>query len=353
MRFGAHYLTTYVPELDGSGTEFYRRMLEQIQELDTLGYDDVWVTEHHFHEYGGMIPDPATFLSAAATRTSRIHLGIAIVILPLHNPLKVAESYAMVDVISNGRLEFGIGRGNPPELEAFNVPVAEGAMRFRESWEVIEQAWSKDCIDFQGESFAAHGVRVLPKPVQRPHPTVWVAAHRSDDTFRWAGAKGFHLMTLPYSHDPAVLGEQIDIYREARSGAGHDPATAEVLGKFHIYVADSDAAAEREASQYLSNYYRVSDSKGSVERRRPVRAEFRQQLAAGTIIAGDPARCIDHIHSWKERLGLTTVSGTFHFGGMPQELALKNIRTFAEKVVPAFPSPGPAGARSTTTMAQI
>src|SRR5688572_30248198 len=125
MRFGAHYLTTYVPELDGSGVKFYQHMFEQMQELDALGYDDVWVTEHHFHEYGGMIPDPAAFLSAVAARTSRIHLGIAIVILPLHHPLKIAESYAMVDVISNGRLELGIGRGNAPELEAFDIPQTE------------------------------------------------------------------------------------------------------------------------------------------------------------------------------------------------------------------------------------
>jgi len=98
MRFGAHYLPTYVPELDGPPQELYRRMFEQMEALDRLGYDYAWVTEHHFHEYGGMIPDPATFLSAVACHTSRIRLGIAIVVLPLHNPLQVAESYAMVDV---------------------------------------------------------------------------------------------------------------------------------------------------------------------------------------------------------------------------------------------------------------
>jgi alkanesulfonate monooxygenase SsuD/methylene tetrahydromethanopterin reductase-like flavin-dependent oxidoreductase (luciferase family) len=336
MRFGAHYLTTYVPELDGPPAEFYRHIFEQTRELDALGYDDVWVTEHHYHEYGGTVPDPATFLSAVAAQTSRIHLGIAIVILPLHHPLPLAESYAMVDVISNGRLEFGIGRGNAPELEAFKVPIEEGPIRFRETWEVIEQAWSAGCVEFHGQIYDVNEVRVLPSPVQRPHPPVWVAANRSDDTFRWAGTKGFHLMTLPYSHDPVVLGEQIDFYREARAAAGHDPASAEILGKFHIYVADSDAAAESEAADYLNNYYRVADAKGATDRVRPSRVEFRQQLAAGTVIAGDPARCIDHIHKWKELLGLTTISGTFHFGGMPQELALKNIRTFAEKVMPAF-----------------
>src|SRR6266542_7052721 len=235
MRFGAHYLSTYVPELDGPPADFYRNMFEQMRELDRLGYDDVWVTEHHYHEYGGMIPDPATFLSAVAAQTSRIHVGIAIVILPLHYPLEIAESYAMVDVVSNGRLEMGIGRGNPPELEAYKIPVAEGPLRFRETWDVIEQAWTRGCVDFHGKTFSADSVRVLPMPVQRRHPRVWVAANRSDDTFRWAGAKGFELMTLPYMQDPAVLGEHIANYREARTAGGFDPASAEILGKFHIY----------------------------------------------------------------------------------------------------------------------
>src|SRR5665213_2591736 len=142
MRFGAHYLTTYVPELDGSANQFYEHMFQQAEELDALGYDDFWVTEHHFHEYGGLIPDPAPFLSAVAARTTRIHLGIAIVVLPLHDPLKIAERFAMVDVISNGRLEFGIGRGTPSEYRAFGAPEENGAAQLREYAEVVRQAWA-------------------------------------------------------------------------------------------------------------------------------------------------------------------------------------------------------------------
>ena len=97
MQFGAHYLPTYIPALDGPEPEFYRRMFEQMELLDQVGFHQVWVTEHHFHEYGGTIPAPATFLSVVASRTTRIRLGVAIVVLPLHNPLEVAESYAMVD----------------------------------------------------------------------------------------------------------------------------------------------------------------------------------------------------------------------------------------------------------------
>src|SRR5439155_5623868 len=339
MRFGAHYLPTYVPELDGPPPQFYARMLEQIDVLDGLGYEDVWVTEHHFDVYGGTIPEPPTFLSAVARTTSRIHLGVAISVLPLRNPLQVAESYAMVDVISNGRLEFGLGRGSTPkEFEGFRIARDDTGIRMRESLEVIRQEWTQETVNFSGEGFSYADVRVLPRPVTRPHPPIWVGASRSDDTFRWSGEQGFHLMTLPYMYEPPVLQHWIGIYREALEAAGHDPSKREILGKFHIYVSKGLARAREEASEYLDNYRHIAEARNTREgSRRPGKAaDLEDQVARGNIIAGDPARCIEIIEQWRELLGLTTISGTFYFGGMPPELALENIRLFAEKVAPAF-----------------
>jgi natural product biosynthesis luciferase-like monooxygenase protein len=335
MKFGAHYLPTYIPKLDGPAPEFYRRMFEQMELLDHVGFHQVWVTEHHFHEYGGTISDPATFLSAVASRTTRIRLGIAIVILPLHNPIEVAESYAMVDVISGGRLNFGIGRGTPTELEQFGIGYEESVSHLREGTAIIQLGWSGEAVDFTGTRFDYKGVRILPKPVQQPHPPFWVAASRSDDTYRWAGEQGFHLLTLPYMYEPEVLRTSIDHYREALAQAGHDPSTREVLGKFHIYVTDSARVAVEEAGPYLHNYWAVADAqhpgRGAA---RPMQAA--EQIARGNVIAGEPQRCIDIIRRWRDTLGLTVVSGTFYFGGMPQDMALRNIRRFAEEVMPAF-----------------
>jgi natural product biosynthesis luciferase-like monooxygenase protein len=335
MKFGAHYLPTYIPALDGPAPEFYRRMFEQMELLDQLGFHQVWVTEHHFHEYGGTIPDPATFLAAVASHTTRIRLGIAIVVLPLHNPIEVAESYAMVDVISGGRLDFGVGRGTASELEQFGIGYEDSVIRLREGTEIIRQGWSGGAVEFTGKLFDYQGVRILPKPVQQPHPPVWVAASRSDDTYRWAGEKGFNLLTLPYMYAPEVLRTSIDHYRKELVKAGHDPATREVLGKFHIYVTGSERAAVAEAGPYLHNYWTVADDQNRVRTAaRQTRAE--DQIARGNVIAGDPQRCIDLIRRWRDALGLTVVSGTFYFGGMPQEMALRNIRRFAEEVMPAF-----------------
>lgn len=335
MQFAAHYLPTYIPALDGPEPEFYRRMFEQMALLDQLGFHQLWVTEHHYHEYGGTIPNPATFLAAVASHTSRIRLGIAIVIVPLHNPLEVAESYAMVDVISGGRLNFGIGRGTPAELDSCGIDYAESVVRLREGAEVIQRAWSEEAVEFTGKFFDYQGVRLLPRPVQRPHPPFWVAASRSDDTYRWAGTKGFHLLTLPYMYEPAVLHTAIDHYREALVQAGHAPSTREVLGKFHIYVTDSEQRAVAEAGPYLQRYWALADA----QNRTPATARPRQmheQMARGNVIAGDPQRCIDLIRRWRDLLGLTVLSGTFYFGGMPQEMALRNIRRFATEVMPAF-----------------
>ena len=112
MKFGLLYLPTYVPELDGQVGGFYERMLEQIARADELGYASVWLTEHHFDLYGGTIPNPAVFGSVVARATRNIRIGTAVTVLPLHNPLLVAEDFAMLDVLSNGRLDLGIGRGS-------------------------------------------------------------------------------------------------------------------------------------------------------------------------------------------------------------------------------------------------
>jgi len=344
MRFGAQYLPTYVPALDGPVSEFYHRMLEQIELLDHLGFDDVWMTEHHFHEYGGTVPDPAVFLTAAASRTTRIRLGIGVVVLPLRNPVQVAETYAMLDILCHGRLEFGVARGSTPsEFTRFGLDYGESAARMIEAMALVQQAWTAETVSFEGRFYKAAGVRVLPKPLQHPHPPVWVGVANSNDSFRWAGASGFHLMTLPYLYDPAELLPRIQLYREALAGAGHDPATREVLGKFHIYVAQSAAAARDEAGPYLANYYDIASAHrgGQMEGVESLRS-YDTQLARGSIIAGDPAHCIAAIRSWVDRLGLTAITGNFYFGGMPPKLAVQSIRRFAEAVMPAFAAPAAA-----------
>jgi alkanesulfonate monooxygenase SsuD/methylene tetrahydromethanopterin reductase-like flavin-dependent oxidoreductase (luciferase family) len=325
-----------MPELDGPVAEFYRRMFEQIEELERLGYSHAWVTEHHFGDYGGSIPHPPTFLAAVACKTSRIRLGVAVAVLPLNNPVCLAESYGMVDVLSNGRLDFGIGKGSEPvEYVRFGANRDEATPRMVEGTEIIRRAWSDEPVSFRGEFFSYDNVCVLPKPLQRPHPPIWVGATRTEETFRWAGEKGFHLMTIPFVHPSMeALHGLVEIYRGALSGAGHDSATRQILGKFHIYLADSLAQGIREASPYMKNYSAIHAAVDP--NRKLTNRDITLDMERGFIIVGDPKRCIDTLLRWREEAGLTTFSFTFHFGGMPQEMALKNIRLFAERVMPAL-----------------
>lgn len=336
MKFGMHILPTYMPAVEGPLPDFYRQMFEQIIEVEKLGFDQAWITEHHFGGYGGTLPHPPTFLAAVACKTTRIRLGVAVAVLPLHNPLELAEAYAMADVISGGRLDFGVGKGSEPvEYRKFGMNRDEGTARFTECAEIIRQAWSDRPVNFRGEFYNFANVDILPKPVQRPHPKIWVAATRSEETFRWAGKNGYDLMTVPFVHpNTDALRELVKMYRDELARAGHDFVKPEVLGKFHIYVSDSFERGMREAAPFMKNY---SDIHAAVDpTRKLTERDIGSDMARGSIIVGDPERCSDTIQRWHEEAGIMTFSGTFHFGGMPQEMALKNLRLFAERVMPAL-----------------
>ena len=204
-----------------------------------------------------------------------------------------------------------------------------------EGTEVLRQAWSDEPVTFHGEFFNYDNVRVLPKPVQRPHPPIWVGATRTEETFRWAGEKGFNLMTIPFVHPTMeALHDLVEIYRQAFREAGRDLTTQQILGKFHIYVSESLEQGVREASPHMKNYSAIHAAVDP--NRKLTHRDIVEDMQRGFIIVGDPQRCIDTIRRWREEAGLTTFSFTFHFGGMPQELALKNIRLFAERVMPAL-----------------
>ncbi len=337
MKFSAHYLPTYIPELDGPEPAFYEHLFEQFALLDELGFHQAWVTEHHFHEYGGTIPDPAMFLAAAAAHTKRLRLGVAISVLPLHHPLKIAESYAMVDVISRGRLDFGLGPGQQRARAAavWNRLLGEscsvqGKRRGHPSGVVSRQR------KFKGQHYQYENIRVLPRPVQRSHPPFWVAANRSDDTYRWAGEQGCHLLVLPYMYAPDVLRHAINTYRAGLEQAGIEQSSREVLGRVYVYVADSEAEAVRECGPYLDHYWRVAAQHSRAQM--PTRGAA-DQIREGRVIAGSPERVAELIQKHGAELGMTVASCSFHFGGMPQDMALANIRRFAAEVMPLFASP--------------
>ena len=231
---------------------------------------------------------------------------MAVAVLPLNNPLCLAESYGMVDVVSDGRLDFGIGKGSEPvEYVRLGARREEATQRMIEGTEILRQAWSDEPVNFHGEFFDFDNVRVLPKPVQRPHPPIWVGATRTEETFRWAGENGFNLMTIPFVHPThGGIAWPRQIYREALERAAHDSATRQILAKFHIYVSDSLEQGIREAAPYMKNYSAIHAAVDP--NRKLTNRDIVLDMERGFIIVGDPQRCIDTIRRWQEEVGLTT-----------------------------------------------
>jgi natural product biosynthesis luciferase-like monooxygenase protein len=337
VKFGVLYLPTYVPELDGPEATFYAHMLEQIELADELGYETVWLTEHHFDVYGGTVPNPAVLGALVAARTSRIRIGTAVTVLPLHNPLIVAEDFAMLDVISGGRLDFGIGRGSVQrEAEEFGLTDTSAALT-AEAIQLITRLWHDRQVDHDGAYFHVRGIGLRPRPVQQPHPPIWVGASRTRDTFAWAGRQGFHVMVLPYMMPAADLKERLHIYYEAACEAGRDTSRLEVMAKFHVFVADSTEEASRIAGPAYDRYQQIASSRTGHGRAswRPG-SSWDEHRAENKVIGGTPGDCIERVRYWQEALGITHIGGTFHFGGLEQSATLRSLELFAREVAPAF-----------------
>jgi alkanesulfonate monooxygenase SsuD/methylene tetrahydromethanopterin reductase-like flavin-dependent oxidoreductase (luciferase family) len=174
--------------------EIIGEQMELMRAAEDLGFDSIWPAEHHFTEYG-YCASPALSLAAIAAQTRRIRLGTGVVVLPLNHPLRVAEDYAFLDHLSDGRVDLGVGRGYQPlEFQRYGVEQTTTREQFDEALQVIRQAWTDGQVDFAGRHFHFDGVPIRPRPVQQPHPPIWMAA-LSQETFELAGRYG--LNTLP------------------------------------------------------------------------------------------------------------------------------------------------------------
>jgi alkanesulfonate monooxygenase SsuD/methylene tetrahydromethanopterin reductase-like flavin-dependent oxidoreductase (luciferase family) len=179
MKFGLHFQIPCRPEQ--SSVQRYRDTIEQSIHAEALGFESVWPVEQHFNSELSISPAPLLTLAAIAERTQNLRLGIAIVLLPLSHPVRVAEEIATLDVISNGRVEFGVGRGSiPTHFTGYGLQQSESRERMIESLALIHQAWTAERLAFHGQFWNVDNIAVVPKPVQQPYPRVRVAANSAD-----------------------------------------------------------------------------------------------------------------------------------------------------------------------------
>ena len=337
MKFGLFFLSTYFPEVYGSAGTHMRRLVDFAVAGEALGFDAVWANEHHFHAYGGHIPSVPMFLAAVAARTERIRLGSSVIVLPLHNPIEIAEQLAMLDLMSNGRVELCAGRGNVlVDFEVFGVSAQEAQARTLEGLEVLRKAWTGRRFSHDGEYFHFDDLEVWPRPQQEPHPPLWFPCSNNPESFAYAGQHGYRLLTVAQHRPVEELGDRVGIYLNALAKAGHDPAVTEVCTHYQVFVHEDGAAARRIGEESRDRYDELSASARRQAAAATAGIPIQTMIDQGRVICGTPNECVQQLQRAQDVLGLTAVDCNILFGGMTYEQAENSMRLFASEVIPAL-----------------
>jgi alkanesulfonate monooxygenase SsuD/methylene tetrahydromethanopterin reductase-like flavin-dependent oxidoreductase (luciferase family) len=296
MKFDYYVLNSYVPEMDGDALQLYARWTEQVTLAEELGFHGAWFTEHHFRAFGGMLPSPQLLIAALAQRTSRIRLGIAVVILPFYNPVHVAEETAMLDVLTDGRLDVGVGRGMGSQYyDVFGVDPTTAQEKLEEQVDLLRTAWTGEAFSWSGKHYQCpNPITLFPKPVQQPHPPLWMPVSGTPAHGRWVGQQGFNLMTLPWNHpDFSIPRAVIDEYRCGLREAGHADDGRQVMGYFPAYVGETAQRACDEAEDSWNRWRRISAEQRGGTEREPMTYDL--AVETGRVIMGDPEMCCHHL----------------------------------------------------------
>jgi alkanesulfonate monooxygenase SsuD/methylene tetrahydromethanopterin reductase-like flavin-dependent oxidoreductase (luciferase family) len=347
MEFGLFFLM----QRDEAWTEqeVYDSGLEQMLAAEALGYSSVWIAEHHFNDYG-LCPSPPVLAAFVAARTTTMRLGMGVSLLPLHHPVDLAEQLAVLDVVSGGRLDVGIGRGGTlQDYQTFQSDRGDSRARVEEGIELIRQSWSGAPFDFQGRFHSAERLHVRPRPAQRPHPPLFIAANSEDSVL---SAARLGLPTLSSFFVPvAELQKRHQVYRDAALAAGRSLSEIEELerrswGMRVVHVAPDRAEALRAIEAPFMGYQRRmsvlrSDSTGgsvpsSFDRSLLRLREFREYLADGWALVGTPDEVRDDLQKFREATGYERVLLVMALPGLDTGRALRSMRLFAEHIAPVM-----------------
>jgi natural product biosynthesis luciferase-like monooxygenase protein len=311
----------------------------------------VWPAEHHFSEYG-FCASPALSLAAIARQTRRIRLGTGVVVLPFNHPVRVAEDYAMLDHLSNGRVELGVGRGyQPTEYQGYGVDQSESREIFDESIEIIRRAWTCERLDFEGKHYRFHDLEVRPRPYQKPHPPIWLAA-LSDETYEKAGRLGFNLLCSPiFGGSLPAARDRIARYREALAAHGHDPASRQVGALVMVYAGKTQEEARKDFAEPVIWYFRtfgkyVAPKLGqpaieSYEWYTRIRdlasvVEWEQLLEHGAVVCGESDFVTARIAEIRDVIGIDHFLCWTRLGGLSEDRVLGHMERMRDRVMPAL-----------------
>ena len=342
MKFGVFYQMPCAA--DQSPAQRYQDTIAQVQWADELGFDAAWLAELHFNPRFSVMPSPLMVGAAIAQTTRRIRIGAAVHLIPLHQPIRMAEEAATLDVLSQGRSIFGIGRGAmPSHYEGYGIDQSEGRDRFLEALELVLGAWQNENFDYRGQYFQASGLHVVPRPVQQPHPPVYIAAN-SADTFGIVGELGHNILVAPtiVTTQGALTG--LEEYRRQLAAHGWNKdgaAPRQVNINVPTHLAETDAQAQAGFETTINNYLGTlrdigaarGASRGSQRAHALTYETVRDEFAA----VGAPDRVTEKLAMIRERYQPDEFMCWFNIGGMlPHQDVKTSMRLFAEKVMPHF-----------------
>jgi alkanesulfonate monooxygenase SsuD/methylene tetrahydromethanopterin reductase-like flavin-dependent oxidoreductase (luciferase family) len=348
MEFGIFH---EFPSLPGrSHAEAFAQSFELVDGAERWGLDAMWLGELHFDPARSVLSSPLCVASAIAARTQRMKIGLAVQVLPLCHPLRLAEEAATVDQISNGRLIFGVGRsGVARTYEAYGIPYGESRERFAEVLDIVQKAWTQDKVSYQGRFHKFDDVAVVPKPYQQPMPPIRVAA-TSADTFVSIGRQSLPIFVAVRYETAAEIAPQVAAYRTALA-ASAEPARGGVFLRVPAYIAATDAQARTEAEPSLIHFYRqqaalLADSAkragvDGAERRaqtaRRLETMTYEEALKGTVLIGSPGSVAARLEELRQELGLDGVLMELNCGGrIPHENVMTALRLLCQEVMPTF-----------------
>jgi len=350
VKFGLLFNTDYHADVHGPPSEYYEQILAQVVLAERLGFHSAWFGEHHYSAYS--FGAPAVLAMAAAARTNRIRLGTGVSLLSIHNPIRLAEEYATLDVLSGGRLEYGIGRGFLRyALDLFGIREDESHERYREATEIILHAWThKEPFSYDGKFWKLEDYQFFPAPLQVPHPPIYSSATLTPESFVWTAQKGFNLATACFVPNKEGVRDGVALYRQTLEESDRDPQSLDVAGVFQMFCGASHAEAHRVAGHHVVDYLKFF---GSIDARSPHRSKAYEHHRGGTkgmfdgvtsetldeqklLLISDPSGLVERIEWAVEYYGLTYFLLEIGQGGVAPEHVEESLARFSREVMPRF-----------------
>ena len=332
---------------DTAPSEVVDNITEEFCVGEQLGFDSGWLAEHHFSRYG-LGSASLMLLANIAARTTSLRLGTAVIIPPLHHPVRLAEDTATLDLISGGRLDAGFGRGTAGyEYTGYRVDSDESQARFQESISIIEGLWTTPNFSYEGEYYQVHNANLVPPPVQKPHPPMYIAATRTRETQDFAAASGHSgiMGVVLDTSDGLDLCNRL-VADSRMSGREMDMGGIPFFRYFYVAETEEQARRDSEAAlnwtmdvnQWRRSYKCGSEVYDSLDQFRRTRTEFPpsfEYLFEHRAFIGNPEQIIAKIRALQDA-GIGYFGCNFSFGGMPQDKVLRSMELFARKVMPEF-----------------